>query len=117
MNLPSYKKRCCVCQKLLGGEQQTYRTLGLYVNCDVIQLGFVPGCAINALPCESEIQQLYHTARSRKDVRWFEVAMSDLFRVRGFERCSDFRGEPQGLKAWGCSRETIGAPSTYSMTR
>jgi hypothetical protein len=64
-----------------------------------------------------KIQQLYHTARSRKDVRWFEVAMNDPFRVRGFERCSDLRGEPQGLKAWGCSRETIGAPSTYSMTR
>ena len=50
-----------------------------------------------ALFRESEIQQLYDTARGREDVRWFEVAMNDPFGVRGFERGSDLPGEPQRL--------------------
>jgi lipid-binding SYLF domain-containing protein len=37
MNLALTRSGVDVCQKLLGGEQQTYRTLGLYVNFDVIQ--------------------------------------------------------------------------------
>ena len=50
-----------------------------------------------ALFRESEIQQLYDTARGHQDVRRFQVAMNDSFGVRGFERRSDLRGEPQGL--------------------
>ena len=88
---------------------------------DTERLGFV----LSARCCRRSVSRVrnraaLHPAGGNEDVCWLEIAMNDSFGVRGFERRSDLRGEPQRLaggRARCCSRETTGVPSMHSMTR
>ena len=70
-------------------------------------LGFVVGRAAVILFRESEIQQLYNSARGREDVRWFEVAMNDPLAVCGLERaaiCPKIRTRVFNGAIWSLTR-------------
>ena len=77
--------------------------------------------AIAVLFRESEIEELYLTPGGHQDVRRFQIAMNDAFCVSDLQSRSHLQGEFKSFH-WGmgrfpcCSVETIGRPSTNSIT-